>query len=775
MGQKSVISLKNVYFCYFCLCCCCSADTISSGRVLEDEDGDEIMSSGKSGDRISSGQVMKDGSLIISPGKIFALGFFSPENSSDLRYVGIWYTGIPQQTVVWVANRENPIRGRAGTLSISKQGNLVVRNRNGDPLWSTNASSVARNSSAILTDSGNLYLISTHHRGKTNRPLWQSFDFPTDTFLPGMKVSFNATSQLNPVIIPWRTESDPSLGNYSMGVDPRGSPQIVVWEGQSRHWRSGHWNGLIFMGVPWIRVIYLYGFKLVNDGNGRLHFTYTLSSSSQLTYFRIFPNGTVEQKNWSSDLQQWEVIQLQPSSQCDIYNKCGPFGVCDARNSPVCNCLEGYVPKDVDQWNNGNWSSGCVRRTKLQCEVEGSYQRDGFLKVETLKLPDFLDHVGTENVKECGRKCLNNCSCVAYSFVSGINCMIWSNDLVDIQRFEEGGSPLFVRLAQSEIGGSTRKTPQLVIIIATVVAGLLLAGVFIWLLWRQKDKLRGISESPNRKGRVPDSDPIKSGELSADFSGPDDLNVEGQQGSGTELALFSFSSVVAATNNFSDRNKLGQGGFGLVYKGELPGGQNIAVKRLSGKSGQGLEEFKTEITLIAKLQHRNLVRLLGCCIDGDEKLLLYEYMPNKSLDSFLFDPVKQKQLGWRTRFRIIEGIARGLLYLHRDSRLRIIHRDLKASNILLDEEMNPKISDFGMARIFGGNQNEASTNRVVGTYGYMAPEYAMEGLFSVKTDVYSFGILLLEIVTGRRNIGFRSTDNSSVIGYVRSLSLIFQE
>ncbi|XP_058092173.1 cysteine-rich receptor-like protein kinase 44 isoform X2 [Magnolia sinica] len=218
-----------------------------------------------------------------------------------------------------------------------------------------------------------------------------------------------------------------------------------------------------------------------------------------------------------------------------------------------------------------------------------------------------------------------------------------------------------------------------------------------------------------------------------------------------ELPWIDLATIQLATNSFSEANKLGQGGFGLVYKGVLPDGKEIAVKRLSRSSGQGLEELKNEVRLIAKLQHRNLVRLLFCCIDGVEKLLIYEYLPNTSLDVFLFDSNKRAQLNWEKRLQIVGGIARGLLYLHEDSRLRIIHRDLKPSNVLLDHEMNPKISDFGMARIFGGNQSQGSTKRVVGTYGYMAPEYAMAGLFSVKSDVFSFGVLLLEIVSGKKN------------------------
>lgn len=221
---------------------------------------------------------------------------------------------------------------------------------------------------------------------------------------------------------------------------------------------------------------------------------------------------------------------------------------------------------------------------------------------------------------------------------------------------------------------------------------------------------------------------------------------------------FDLGMIKEATNNFADVNKLGQGGFGAVYKGNLSDGQEIAVKRLFRSAKQGLEEFKNEVALVAKLQHRNLVRLLGCCMEGKEQLLIFEYVPNKSLDKFLFDPTKRTCLDWERRYKIIGGIARGLLYLHEDSRLKIIHRDLKASNVLLDGEMIPKISDFGTARLFEVGQTQGETDRVLGTYGYMSPEYAMHGKFSIKSDVFSFGVLLLEIVTGLKNYGFHQSD-----------------
>ncbi|KAK9997132.1 hypothetical protein SO802_021818 [Lithocarpus litseifolius] len=226
-----------------------------------------------------------------------------------------------------------------------------------------------------------------------------------------------------------------------------------------------------------------------------------------------------------------------------------------------------------------------------------------------------------------------------------------------------------------------------------------------------------------------------------------------------EALQFDFGIIRVATDDFSDANKLGQGGFGAVYKGKLSNGQIIAVKRLSRDSGQGDQEFKNEVLLVANLQHRNLVRLLGFCLERTERLLIYEFVPNTSLDRFIFDPIKSVYLNWEKRYKIIEGIARGLLYLHEDSRLRIIHRDLKTSNILLDSNMNPKIADFGLAKLFALDQSEDNTNRIVGTYGYMAPEYAMHGQFSVKSDIFSFGVLVLEIISGKKNSCFQHGEN----------------
>ncbi|CAL5409664.1 unnamed protein product [Camellia sinensis] len=280
-------------------------------------------------------------------------------------------------------------------------------------------------------------------------------------------------------------------------------------------------------------------------------------------------------------------------------------------------------------------------------------------------------------------------------------------------------------------GDNTTRT--IVIIVVSIISFMIVLTVCIYIFLRKRKQRK----------------PKKNVELCKDM---DEIST-------VESLQYDFDTISVATNNFSDANKLGQGGFGVVYWGRLPNRQEIAVKRLSSDSGQGELEFKNEVMLVAKLQHRNLVRLLGFCLEGIERILIYEFVTNSSLDNFIFNPINRAQLDWDMRYKIIRGISRGLLYLHEDSRLRIIHRDLKASNVLLDAQMNPKISDFGMARLFVLDETQGNTSRIVGTYGYMAPEYAMHGQFSVKSDVFSFGVLVLEIVSGQKNNCFQNGDN----------------
>ncbi|KAL8032788.1 hypothetical protein ABFS82_13G120200 [Erythranthe guttata] len=290
----------------------------------------------------------------------------------------------------------------------------------------------------------------------------------------------------------------------------------------------------------------------------------------------------------------------------------------------------------------------------------------------------------------------------------------------------------------SPAAGTDDKTIKIAVsVVVPIVVCLLILAAFAVIRVRKRMKRR-------RPRRIPFEDGSEDN---------DDIS------STVDSLQYDFGKIRDATNDFAFANKLGQGGFGAVYAGKLPDGQQIAVKRLSRDSGQGNLEFNNEVLLVAKLQHRNLVRLLGFSREGTERLLIYEFVENASLNKFLFDPIKRSYLDWDTRYKIIGGIARGLVYLHEDSRLRIIHRDLKASNVLLDGEMNPKIADFGMARLFGQGETLGNTNRIVGTYGYMSPEYAMHGEFSVKSDVFSFGVLVLEIISGQKNTSIRNGEN----------------
>ncbi|KAK4588009.1 hypothetical protein RGQ29_019130 [Quercus rubra] len=535
-----------------------------------------------------------------------------------------------------------------------------------------------------------------------------------------MKLSENLRTNQKVQLTSWKSPSDPSTGRFSAGVNTQNIPQGFIWKDGHPYWRTGPWNGQFFTGAHGWVLDYHRGYTLVYDKEEIVYSTFAYVNGLGLSKQFLDSQGNIKQLLWDDGKEDSEVVGFALANECDFYGTCGAFGSCYALSSPICSCLKGFEPKIVEEWNRGNWMSGCVRRTPLQCErvnnrSEGGGKADWFLKLEMIKVPDFAEW-SYRTKDDCRKQCLENCSCVAYAYDTGIGCMSWSGNLIDLQKFSTGGLDIYIRLSYLEF----------------VIIGAMAIPSTAYFFWRWMTKKRA------RKNRSRESLPSKN------------LNNVKLH----ELPTFSLEELAIATNNFHVANMLGRGGFGTVYKGKLHDGQEIAVKKLSRSSGQGLEEFMNEVFVISKLQHRNLVRLLGCCIEGEENMLVYEYMSNKSLDAIVFDPLNQKHLDWKKRFNIIEGISRGLLYLHRDSRLKIIHRDLKASNILLDEELNAKISDFGIARIFTGSENQANTKRVIGTYGYMSPEYAMHGFFSEKSDVFSFGVLLLEIVSGRKTTCF---------------------
>ncbi|KAF8030064.1 hypothetical protein BT93_E2480 [Corymbia citriodora subsp. variegata] len=643
-------------------------------------------------DLITRESSIGDGDVLISSGGDFALGFFSPGNSSN-RYVGLWYNKIPEKTIAWVANRDNPVNGTSGRLGIDKLGNLILYDtKRSISVWGSNLSlsSVVSDCIAQLLDSGNLVLFQD---GKKSTVLWQSFDHPTDTLLPSMKLGLNRTSGLNIFLTSWKSQDDPGTGTSHYMINPSGFPHLTLYKNQVPLWQPSPWNGVRLNVIPAVGQSSWFNFSIIIDADEAVLLSNVFNSS---IYVRgvVQESGIVQLFTWVENKSEWVTFFTKPEDQCDSYGHCGANGNChsDSMDQIECNCLPGFTPKSPNDWSMRDSSGGCVRKNQESVCRNG----EGFVKVADVKVPDTSVAYFDENktLRECESECLRNCSCTAYADADftrgGRGCLMWYGDLMDTREIRGGGRDLYVRvdalvLAEFQKKGFlSRKKVLATLIVLVSAAAIISLAVSIVLV---KKTRKGSEVRKELDGTAKDQ----------------------------ELPLLDITTIKAATDDFASTNKLGQGGFGPVYKGRLASGQEVAVKRLSKSSGQGCQEFKNEVMLIAKLQHRNLVRLLGCCISQDERMLIYEYLPNKSLDCFIFNKAKRATLDWNQRFQIILGLARGVLYLHHDSRLRIIHRDLKASNVLLDVAMNPKISDFGMAKMFSEDQIQANTNRVVGT------------------------------------------------------------
>ncbi|XP_014492351.1 G-type lectin S-receptor-like serine/threonine-protein kinase At1g67520 isoform X3 [Vigna radiata var. radiata] len=603
-----------------------------------------------------------DSPLLFSKNRRYFIEFYPvgiPGEIEDFTYLAVFN----EHDVVWEANREQPVGQRDVVLSLNFSGVLKIESRRvKKPIILYSPAQPINNTVATLLDTGNFVLQQLHPNG-TNILLWQSFDYPTDTLIPIMKLGINHKTGHNWSLVSQLTDSRATAGAFRFEWDPKEQELIIRRRGKVC-WKSGKMKNNKFEHIP--------------------------EDAQRLLKYNIVSNEEEDSFSFTStneNLISWWTLSYSGRL---LYNG------------------NGYVARADLCFGYNNTEGGCQRwQHTPKCRSPG----DVFTKKSLRSNYENVTYDQNQNIShsDCEAACWSDCNCNGFKevYLDGTGCRFYrwnsSKDIIvdgsvsgeDFYILENTGNIYTAKTTFTPHHHGTKRW----IWISTVAATLLVICSSILFLAIKKRK--HVLQEKKRK------------EMAMKLSQIEDFENDLKKGHG--LKVFDYALVLAASNGFSYENKLGQGGFGPVYKGTLPTGEEVAIKRLSKSSTQGSVEFKNEVTLICELQHMNLVQLLGCCIHEEEKILIYEYMPNKSLDFYLFDCTRRKLLDWNKRFNIIQGIAQGLLYLHKYSRLKVIHRDLKASNILLDENMNPKISDFGMARMFTQQESVSNTNRVVGT------------------------------------------------------------
>ncbi|XP_024379160.1 G-type lectin S-receptor-like serine/threonine-protein kinase At2g19130 [Physcomitrium patens] len=685
----------------------------------------------------------------LSENGTFTMGFYPiPANSSSL-YLAVWYSGVPVAPV-WLMNRERAVKSGA-TLTLNNAGSLVLANADGSSVWTSNTSGVGVVGGKFL-ENGNIVL-----RNSSNWTMWDSFDYPTDTFLPGLIV------QVGHKFTSWRTNSDPSPGLYTFEMLADGQ-LYFKWNGTETYYNSGPWGGSYFTNPPQLGRTTSPDVFHFDNSTGSPRFYYNTSGRSatadiSLKRMRLDPDGVARQHIWVIDSNSWQTFISAPVEPCDSYHVCGKNSLCISSNYiPGCTCLPDFRPVSAAEWSDQDyWLQGCGRDPALlgSCTTNASIANStsdfsfmalagATIEVNRTSPPQFFFN-DTESA--CRERCAGNCSCGSFSFSevapgtsTATNCTLHSTSTVffnarssNVTSNDSTGTPFMLRFLvtpnreRGDNNGSSFNGAKLIITVVIVccVVVAVAASLLWWLCIRRRDAKR-------------------RADAAAAFS------VVG-------LARFTYKELVDATGNFG--HQLGSGGFGTVFQGTLPDKSEVAVKTLN-KLRQGEQEFRAEVAVIGTVQHINLVQLRGFCAEGDHRALVYEYIPNGSLEKYLFRRVAGKGDGpqdvnnvmdWRTRMAVALGAARGIAYLHHECRSSIIHCDVKPENILLSGDFTPKVADFGLAKLMGKDVSRLITN-IRGTRGYLAPEWLTNCTLTSKVDVYSYGMTLLEIISGRRTV-----------------------
>ncbi|KAM1126870.1 hypothetical protein FF2_041573 [Malus domestica] len=701
---------------------------------------------------LGSRLLARENQTLVSDNGTFALGFTPTSDEDDRLQLAIWFAELPgDRTIVWSANRNSAVSNNA-ILELDTTGNLVLMD--GDATTWTSNTSGAGVEGATLQESGNFIIYDD-----VNRPVWQSFSHPSDTLLPNQPLSVSlelTTSKSSPrggyyalKMLQQRTSLSLAL-TYNM-------PETLYNSSPESYYNYSYWNGPDISNVTGDVVAVLdeagsfgivYGessdgavYVYKNDGDdGGLSAASNISTRSLvLRRLIIESNGNLRLYRWDNDIngsRQWVPEWAAVSTPCDIAGICGK-GICNldrSKTNASCTCLPGTYKE--------NGGSLCSENSSLtgKCDSRSNYQPSQF-RISTVQqtnyyFPEFsviANYSDVENVTKCGDICLADCECVASVYgLDDENPYCWVLRSMDFGGYEDPGSTLFVKVRSNGLEGNAKGSGESskgsgnqqtkVLVIPIVLSMTFLVALLCLLLYYNVHRRRSLK-------RTLESSVILSGAP---------LNL-------------SYRELQIRTWNFSQL--LGTGGFGSVYKGSLADGTLVAVKKLERVLPHGEKEFITEVNTIGSMHHMNLVRLCGYCSESSQRLLVYEFMKNGSLDKWIFrsNYSRDKLLDWQSRFDIALGTAQGIAYFHEQCRDRIIHCDIKPENILLDEHFCPKVSDFGLAKLMGREHSQVVT-MVRGTRGYLAPEWVSNRPITVKADVYSYGMLLLEIVGGRRNL-----------------------
>ncbi|KAF3617523.1 G-type lectin S-receptor-like serine/threonine-protein kinase SD2-2 [Capsicum annuum] len=652
--------------------------------------------------------VLRGKDTVQSENNTFEMGFFKT-NDEEKWYFGIWFASIPTPTYVWVANRERPIKNPSlAALEITEDGKLVLKEDSRSIVWET--TNLEKGSVVKLLDQGNLVLVTDE-----GSLVWQSFDFPTDTWLPGMNLT--ATKWLTS----WKSTNDPSPGRYSLRLQPQSYGEIALfYNGTRPYWSTGNWSDNAFVGIPEMTVPYIYKFNFIAPFTPMASFGYSEVALENgmpppLTRFMVDFNGQIKQFTWIQQAQSWSMFWSQPENVCRTYGLCGNLGFCNSMSLNPCKCLPGFSPLDGDSWDAGEFSGGCRRESNEVCSENDGFEEVGMVGYDGARVVS-----NTVSRSECEKECLGYCSCIGLYHNERTNlCTILYGTLLNLRNLSSDSTiedKLYVRVKGG--GNNQKKQIQSRLLVIEMIGGfvvILSVGIGTFLVFRRR-RIR------KKKQDEEDVFPIMN------------------------LKVFSYKELNAATKGFSE--KLGHGGFGTVFLGELSDSSLVAVKRLE-RPGGGEKEFRAEVCTIGNIQHVNLVRLRGFCFENSHRLLVYEYMSKGPLSAYLRRD--GQNLSWDVRFRIAAGTAKGIAYLHEGCRNCIIHCDIKPENILLDEDFSAKVSDFGLAKLLGRDFSRVlATMR--GTWGYVAPEWISGLAITTKADVYSYGMTLLELISGRRNV-----------------------